>query len=355
MPHPRGERASPEILDIWLEISFPRRRARREHAFNPVLQRKPVRGRVAYLVGKNRFELREEDVPRLGERDLLVKVKACGICTGDIYSFLGYPTWFTLPAALGHEPSGEVVEVGPRVSRFKPGDRVTVLGGPGYADYVVVEESYAEPIPPDVPFEHAIGEPLACAVNGVRLAAPSFGDTVAVVGTGFMGLLLVQALSRMHLDCLIAVDVREDRLRLAKEFGAGIAVNPRREDLDSLVAELGGGCDIVIEATGSPNGVDVATKLVRRRGKLCIFSYHPLPVPVDLRTWDAKGLEVVMTNPNRAEDMRVNLRIAMKSLSRGVFKMEKLVTHRWPLAEIQKAFEYASSKPVDYIKGVIVP
>lgn len=326
-----------------------------KHTFNPVLQQKLVKRRVAYLIEKGKLELRDEDVPRLGERDLLIKVKACGICTGDVYAFLGYPVWFALPAALGHEPSGEVVEAGPKASRFKPGDRVTALGGPGYADYVVVEESYAELVPPNVPLEHAIGEPLACAVNGVRLAAPGFGDTVAVVGAGFMGLLLVQALSGMCLDRLIAVDVREDRLRLAEEFGADVLVNPQREDLDDMIAELRGGCDIVIEATGSPKGVDTATKLVRRKGRLCIFSYHPLPVSVDMRTWDAKGLEVVMANPNRAEDMRVNLRLAMKSLSRGVFKMEKLVTHKWQLAEIQRAFEYASSKPVDYIKGVIVP
>lgn len=314
-----------------------------------------VERRVAYLVEKGRFELRREGVPRLGPRDILVRVRACGICTGDIYAFLGYRVWFRLPAALGHEPAGEVVEVGSQVSRFKPGDRVAVLGGPGYSDYVVVEESYAEPVPPGVPFEHALGEPLACAVNGVRLAQPRFGDTVAVVGTGFMGLLLVQALSRMGLERLAAVDVRDERLELAASFGADTLLNPEREDPERLAAELGGGFDIVIEATGSPRGVEVATKLVRKRGRLCIFSYHPHPVPVDLAVWDAKGLEVLMTNPNRVEDMRPNLRIAMRMLGRGVFKMEKLVTHKWPLEEVQKAFEYASSKPKDYIKGVITP
>ncbi|MCC6065692.1 MAG: zinc-binding dehydrogenase [Thermofilum sp.] len=314
-----------------------------------------MKGRVAYLVERGRFELRDEEVRPLGEREILVRVGACGICTGDIYAFLGYPVWYRLPAALGHEPAGVVVDVGPRATRFKPGDRVAVLGGPGYADYVIVDESYAEPVPPGVPIEHALGEPLACAVNGVRLAEPKFGDTVAVVGTGFMGLLLVQALSRMGLDRLAAVDVKEERLELAAEFGADTLLNPERESPEKLAAEVGGGFDIVIEATGSPKGVEVATKLARRRGRLCIFSFHPLPVPVDLAAWDSKGLEVIMTNPNRAEDMRPNLRLAMRMLGRGVFKMEKLVTHKWPLSEIQAAFEYASKKPRDYIKGVIVP
>lgn len=314
-----------------------------------------MKGRVAYLVEKNRFELREEEVRAPRGSEILVRVKACGICTGDLYAFQGYRIWFSLPAALGHEPVGEVVEVGPSVTRFKRGDRVAVLGGPGFADYLLVDESSAEPVPPGTVYEHAIGEPLACAVNGVRLAEPRFGDTVAVVGTGFMGLLLVQALSRVGLDRLAAIDVRDDRLKLAEEFGANTLANPLRDDLGRLVAEVGGGFDIVIEATGSPRGVDVATQLVRRKGRLCIFSYHPQPVSVDLAVWDSKGLEVVMTNPNRAEDMRPCLRLAMRMLAKGVFRMEKLVTHVWPFSEVQKAFEYASTKPPEYIKGVIVP
>ncbi|MEM1853262.1 MAG: zinc-binding dehydrogenase [Thermofilaceae archaeon] len=313
-----------------------------------------MRGRVAYLVEKGRLELREEEVRAPRGSEILVRVRGCGICTGDLYAFQGYSVWFSLPAALGHEAVGEVVELGPNATRFKRGDRVAVLGGPGYADYLIVDESNAEPIPPGVAFEHAIGEPLACAVNGVRLAAPQFGDTVAVVGVGFMGLLLVQALSRMGLDRLAAIDVRDDRLKLAEEFGANMSVNPMRDDIRRLAAELGG-FDIVIEATGSPKGVDVATQLVRRKGKLCIFSFHPQPVQVDLAAWDAKGLEVLMTNPNRAEDMRLCLRIAMRMLARRVFTMERLITHVWPLSEIQRAFEYAASKPADYIKGVIAP
>lgn len=311
--------------------------------------------RVAYLVEKGKLEVRTSGIPTVGPKDILVRVRACGICTGDIYAFQGYPVWFSLPAALGHEASGEVVAVGPDVRRFKPGDRVATLAGPGFSDYIVVEESFAEHIPSNIPFEHAIGEPLACAVNGVRLAAPRFGDTVAVVGTGFMGLLIVQALSRMGLERLVAVDVRDERLALAAEFGADVQVNPEREDLNRVIDSLGGGCDIVIEATGSPKGVATATALVKKKGRLCIFSFHPAPVPVDMRVWDLKGLEVLMTNPNRAEDMRANLRVAMTMLGRGVFKMEKLVTHKWPLDDIQRAFQYASSKSLDYIKGVIVP
>lgn len=316
-----------------------------------------MRRRIAILFEKGRIDLVEEEIPSLGEKDVLVKVKACGICTGDIYGFSGYPVWFKLPSPLGHEPAGEVVEVGAGVTRFSKGDRVTALGGPGFSDFVLVNESLVEKIPDNIPFEHAIGEPLACVVNAVRLAHPKFGDDVAVVGTGFMGLLLVQALSRLGLRNLAGVDVNNERLRLAEHYGVNIALNPSERDVaeETLAITGGKGFDIVIEATGNPGGVGLATRLVKQKGRLAIFSYHPNPVSVDLREWDSKGLEVIMTSPARAEDMRENFKIAVRMLSRGVFNLEKLVTHKWSLNDIQKAFEYASKKPVDYIKGVIVP
>ncbi len=316
-----------------------------------------MRRRVAVLVRKGLVVLKEEELPSLKEHQVLIKVEACGICTGDIYAFLGYPVWFELPSPIGHEAVGIVVKRGTKVSRVEVGDRVMVLGSPGFSDYMIVEESFIERVPEGIAPEYALGEPLACVVNGVRLANPLFGDHVAVVGTGFMGLLLVQALSRMGLGMLIGVDVRDERLKLAKEFGADVVINPRREDAVERVKELTSGrmCDIVIEATGNPKGVMLAAQLLKKRGRLCIFSYHPNPVSVDFKIWDSKGLEVVMTNPARAEDMRRNLRIAAVMLRKKVFDLTRLITHRWRLERIQEAFEYASKKPRDYIKGVIIP
>ncbi|MEM2940630.1 MAG: zinc-binding dehydrogenase [Thermoproteota archaeon] len=316
-----------------------------------------MKRKVAVLVEKGRIELVEEEIPSLGKEDVLIKVRACGICTGDLYGFSGYPVWFKLPSPLGHEPTGEIVEVGANVTKFSKGDHVTALGGPGFSDFVVVNESYVEKIPESIPFEYAIGEPLACAVNAVRLVHPKLGDNVAVVGTGFMGLLLVQALNRLGLSNLVGVDVSNERLRLARHYGANMVLNPKEIDVfkETLAITEGKGFDMVIEATGNPTGVGLATRLVKQKGRLAIFSYHTNPVEVDLREWDSRGLEVIMTSPARADDMRENLKIAAQMMTRGNFNLEKLVTHKWVLDEIQKAFEYASKKPSDYIKGVIVP
>jgi threonine dehydrogenase-like Zn-dependent dehydrogenase len=141
----------------------------------------------------------------------------------------------------GHEPAGEVVAVGPNVSGVKPGDRVAALVASGYgcyADYFIAKGDAVAKLPNDLPFEYGIGEPLGAVVNGVRQAAPRAGDSVAVVGAGFMGTLLIQALSRMNLSSLVAVDVRDDRLRLAKEYGATATLNPSNPNFDSEVKEL---------------------------------------------------------------------------------------------------------------------
>jgi len=127
------------------------------------------------------------------------------------------------------------------VSGVKPGDRVAALVASGYgcyADYFIAKGDAVAKLPDDLPFEYGIGEPLGAVVNGVRQAAPRAGDSVAVVGAGFMGTLLIQALSRMNLSSLVAVDVRDDRLRLAKEYGATATLNPSNPNFDSEVKEL---------------------------------------------------------------------------------------------------------------------
>jgi len=273
-----------------------------------------VKRRVAILVSPRRFEIIEEDVPSIGREDVLIKVRACGICTGDIYAFLGYPVWFSLPAAMGHEPAGEVIDVGKDVVKVSKGDHVFALASPGFSDYIVVNQRDVERIPNDIPFEYAIGEPIVCVVNALRSLPIRFGDSVAVVGTGFMGLLLIQGLRHMGLEILAGIDINDERLKLAKLFGADIVLNPNEIDIEREAMKITGGrgFDIVIEATGNPSGVGIATKLVRRRGILGIFSYHPNPVSVNFREWDAKGLEIIMTVPARVspEDRDRNIWIA---------------------------------------------
>ena len=329
------------------------------NALNILLEVYDVRSRVGVLVSPGSVKIEEYDIPKPRDGEVLIRVRATGICSGDIYAFKGLPVWFTLPAPFGHEPVGDVVEVGPNVTNIKPGDRVMAIGSPAYADYLVAKASSVAKIPSNIPYEYAIGEPLAAIVNVVRVTQPRIGDYVAVVGSGYMGLLLIQALKGMGFSELVAFDIIDDRLKLAKEFGATAVVNPNVDNVDEVVKELteGNGFNIVFEVSGSPSGVDLATRIIGRRGRLSIVSYHSLPIQVNFRIWDAKGIDLVMAVPARSgeEYATTDLRIAAKLLERGVFHQEKLITHKWKLNELQEALEYASKKPKEYIKGVIIP
>jgi len=297
----------------------------------------------------------EDQVPEPREGEVLIRVRASGICSGDLFAFKGHRVWFNLPARFGHEPVGEVVKVGPGVTKVRPGDHVVALASEAYSDYLVARQDRVEVIREEISFHTALGEPAACAVNGARVANPRLGDVVVLVGTGFMGLLLVQALRGMAR--IVALDVDEERLSMARDFGAEVALNPLRDDVGKEVGELtqGEGADIAVESSGNPEALSLAVSCLKRRGRLVIFSYYPRNVEVDMGIWDSKGLEVLMANPNRAEDMRINLRIAAHMINRGQFRMDRLVTHRWKLEEIQSAFSYASEKPKGYLKGVIEP
>ncbi|WP_291767277.1 MDR/zinc-dependent alcohol dehydrogenase-like family protein [Caldivirga sp. UBA161] len=318
-----------------------------------------MRNRVGVLVSAGLVRIEEYDMPKPRDGEVLIRVRATGICSGDIYAFKGLPVWFTLPAPFGHEPVGDIVEVGPNVTALKPGDRIMAIGSPAYADYLVAKASSVAKIPNNIPYEYAIGEPLAAIVNVVRVTQPRLGDYVAVIGSGYMGLLLIQALRGMGFSELAAFDIIDDRLKLAKEFGATAIINPSVDDVDKAIKELtdGNGFNVVFEVSGNPSGVDLATRIIGKRGRLSIVSYHSLPVQVNFRIWDAKGIDLVMAVPARSGDeyATIDLKIAARLLERGVFNQEKLITHKWRLNELQEALEYASKKPREYIKGVIIP
>src|SRR5690606_30290548 len=124
--------------------------------------------------------------------EVRIRTAICGICTGEIEMWTGKMKTFKYPGFIGHEVSGVVDAVGEGVDQVSEGDRVTVYAeGKGYAEYVVVPTRWVVPLRDDIAFEHALGEPIACSVNGVRKADPQLGDSVCLVGCGFMGLIML--------------------------------------------------------------------------------------------------------------------------------------------------------------------
>jgi len=311
---------------------------------------------AAMLVEPRRFELREEEV-EVRPDQVWVRVEACGVCHSEMVFYLGKWQGMRFPLAMGHEHAGVIEEVGSDVRGWKVGDRVTCLPGPGFATHVATDPSQIARVPDGLEIDHALGEPLQCAARCARSAAVEFGDSVFLIGCGFMGLLTMCGLVGNGAAEIIAVDTNPHRLQLAKELGATVTLNPKEVDVveETLRITEGRGVEVAIEATGKPEPLEIASRVLRTpRPKLVLVGWHNVPATYNLSHW-ANGAVVHNPHPayslNPEEDIRRGLWAAQK----GIFPMERMVTHRFALKDIGRAFEMALSQEDGYIKGVVKP
>ncbi|MBM4437841.1 MAG: alcohol dehydrogenase catalytic domain-containing protein, partial [Actinobacteria bacterium] len=258
----------------------------------------------AVLHAPRRFELVDQELSP-GDGQALVQIAACGICSSEIPVFTGEMRREP-PVVLGHEASGVVLQVGRGVTGLREGDRVTGAIHRGFASHAVVDADWLFPVPAQVPLKHALGEPLMCVANAARAAGPAFGDHVAVVGCGAMGLLTIAALKSPTLASLIALDLLDARLALARVCGATATVNVARDDAVAVVRDLtGAGADVVVEFTGTPKGLALATELLQvRQGKLIMGGYHHTPATYDLAGFARKGLIAHNAHPSYSPDIK---------------------------------------------------
>lgn len=326
---------------------------------------------VALLTAPGQFEFHEEPVSGPERDEVLLEILASGLCSSELPFFTGraqpdermFVKYARFPLELGHEICGRVLACGPEAGRFAVGDLVTgfTVRGPGFARYYRESQANLVPVPRGVAPEHALGEPLACAVNILRNVEPELGDSAVVIGDGFMGLLLVQLLSRFPLSSLTLIGMDDDKLTLGKAL-APACTTLRADDRDALGRfqrdTLGGtGADIVIELAGNESALDMAGWLIRSgRGKLCLPSYYPPDTRLTLGGYlMRKGPRLTAPHPALSPCIHDDLRRAMLALAAGHVRLDRLVTHTFPLSGLTAAFEYASGKPHGYIKGVVVP
>ncbi len=313
--------------------------------------------RAGILLAPGRFDVQELPVPSIGPDELLVKTEYCGICTGDIEVWRGKLPGVEFPKHMGHEPSGIVVDVGKDVAGFKAGDRVSVWSeGKAYAEYFATKASYAVRLKPSTPLEQAIGEPIACSTNGVRKADPQLNDSVAIVGCGFMGLIMLQVFRARGAGMIIAIDTRKSIRDLALSLGATHALNPKETDVVKEVKDLTGGrgVDIGVEAAGIQQTLDLAANVTRMEGKLEVFGFHvgePRSVPWGYWNWMA--FEIINGHVRSASVYVEGMRLGLGMLESGRLNMRPLITHRFALEEINRAFELAAAKHEGYVKGVV--
>jgi 2-desacetyl-2-hydroxyethyl bacteriochlorophyllide A dehydrogenase len=350
-----------------------------------------MRAIVAYAPGDYRLE--EVDVPKIGPGEILVKVEACGICAGDIKAYTGAPSFWgdeTQPAYIkapvipGHEFIGHVAALGEGVTGFEVGDRViseqivpcwncrfckrgqywmcekhdlygfqnNVNGG--MAEYMkFTKEAINYKVPDDLPIEAAILiEPYACSFHAVQRAKIELGDIVVISGAGTLGLGMVGAAKQAGPGKLIVLDLHDERLELARKFGADIVLNPSKTDVVKEIKGMteGYGCDIYIEATGHPKSVEQGLAMIRKLGRFVEFSVFKDPVTVD---WsiigDRKELDIFGSHLGP-----YCYPLVIDGISSGKLPTEGVVTHKLPLEKFQEGFELVKSGK-NSLKVILVP
>lgn len=303
---------------------------------------------------KRRIELRQTNLePK--EDQALVRISACGICRGDIAEF---ELERNREDSFGHEPVGQIIATGPWVKGLAEGDWVVGSASPGFATHALGRESQLYNVPAEMAQAGALTEPLKCVTTVVRAAAAEFGDAVAVVGCGFMGLAAISALKGGYLRELVAVDSVDARLKLALEFGATKTLNPSQCDVPAELRRITGrGADAVIEFAGNARAATLAAKLVRPRGRLVVAGGR-IPQSDGPGLYDGLYIGAFTTHyvpPMFSPDPSGDWQRAIEAIRRGRFPHERLVTHTFKLSEIQAAFETAASGDGGrYIKGVVI-
>jgi len=314
--------------------------------------------KAAVLYGPHDWRIEEKKTPSFKEDECLIKINTCGVCHSEIHQWETKIEGLEYPRYIGHEVAGEIIEVGSAVTRFKKGDRVAAWAdGRGYAEEISVNQKTLELISDDIEYKHALSEPIACTTNAVIRANVQLGDVIALVGTGFMGLIMLQELKLTGAKKIIAIDVREEMLELSAELGADIQLNPNKDDIDSEIKKLTGGkgVDVSFEVGGNQSTLDLAAQICRMEGKLVIFGYHPgSRIIRDLGYWNWMAFDIINAHFRDMNTILKGARIGMDLLNAGKIKMDKLITHTYRLDQIEEAFKAAKEKPKGFVKSVIV-
>lgn len=314
--------------------------------------------KAAVLYGPHDFRIEEIPTPQIQEDECLVRVRACGVCHSELHQWDEKLKGLKYPRFIGHEVSGEVVKAGINIKNFKPDQRVALwVDGKGYAEEIAVKEDRIFPLSDDIPFDLALCEPIACTTNGVIRANIQLADTIALVGTGFMGLILLQELKLRGASKIIAIDVRDEMLRLAEELGADIIINPVNQKPQKIIKEITNnkGVDISFEIGGVQSTLDLAAEICRMEGKLVIFGYHPGKRNIkNLGYWNWMAFDIVNAHFRDMNTILHGAKLGMELLNAGKINMRPLVTHTYPIEKIEEAFKAAKEKPAGFVKSVIV-
>jgi 2-desacetyl-2-hydroxyethyl bacteriochlorophyllide A dehydrogenase len=315
----------------------------------------------ACLTGIEQIELRSREL-EIGEDEILVKTHLAGICGTDKNLYHGILPRaqglaaemrkdFVYPFFFGHEGGGTVVEVGERVRKFWPGDHVIAFAWVDtFSEYFKAVEEDLEPAPDGLHSDLAcLGEPIGCAVFSGLESGVQLGDVVAVFGMGFAGQIMAQVLKKKGAHLVIAVDVVEEKLKLAKALGTDVTINAQREDPVSAILDLTGarGADMVVEMAGTQDSLHWCNATVRHNGTIVLYSWVTQDITINISRWHNDSLRVINTGlvHHSPEERRLWTPYALRPVVQRQLTIEPLITHKFGLSDIARAFEAASHDP----------
>ena len=323
--------------------------------------------RQAKLVGLRKIELQEREIPKPNDNEVLIQVKWVGICGSDIHAFKGEHPFVHPPIVLGHEFSGVVWDTGSRVSTLKKGDRVTVepnltcgkcyncrhgrynictnlrvIGCVGYdgalAEYIAIPEEKTIKIPDTLSFEEAaLIEPVAVAIHAVRISGQKIGDRVLILGAGTIGLFVMQAARLTGAKQVLITDLLDYRLELAKNLGADNIINARLKDPVKFIHQSYGkeGIDLIYECVGLEKTISQAIEVARKGTRVIIVGVPAGKINTNLAYVQDRELELVGSLMYTRKDFLT----AIELIQKEKIKVKPLISHKFTLKEVDKAFK----------------
>jgi len=337
--------------------------------------------KVAYLVGKKKIIIEEEKEPEIkNDNDVLVRIRCVGICGSDVHYFLEGRIGDQIVEdriIVGHEASGEVVDVGKNVKGLKKGDKVAIepgiscgkcefcikgkpnicpnvkfLGTPpvngAFREYIVMPENNLIKIPEGLGYEEGVlSEPLAIGIYSVRLSQLKIGDDVAILGAGPIGLSILFAARESGADRIFVSDLIDERLEFSKRMGANFIVNAKKEDITEIVKKFTNnrGVDISFEAAGKRETFRQVIHTSRIGGKSVLVGI-PSEDTVEFEAHIMRRKELLLINVRRSAFCTET---ALNLLKNTKLPFKEIITHRYPFEKIEEALNLVS----EYRNGVI--
>jgi L-iditol 2-dehydrogenase len=332
------------------------------------------------------LELTDMPQPEIGANDVLVRVRACGICGSDVHGLDGSTGRRIPPIVMGHEAAGVITEVGREVKAWKAGDRVTfdstvscgrchfcrrgeinlcdnrqVLGVScgdyrrhgAFAEYVSVPENILYRLPESLPFEHAaMIEAVSIAVHAVNLTPRSLGDTAVVVGSGMIGQLTIQAAKIAGFSRVFAVDIDDAKLEMARKLGADEVFNSKNTDAAAEIAARtdGHGADAALEAVGATDPIRTAISCVRKGGTVTLIGNISPKIELSLQPVVTRQIRLQGSCASSGE-----YPACIELLSSGAIRVDSMISARTPLDDTAGWFSRLYGHEPNLMKVIVQP